>query len=91
MEDKQITIIGGGITGLATAYIAAKSGKKVRVLEASKTFGGLLNTFEIGGNRLEYYYHHFFTHDAEINWLIKELGIAEKFFFQKMKLINFYS
>ena len=83
MEDKQITIIGGGITGLATAYIAAKSGKKVRVLEASKTFGGLLNTFEIGGNRLEFYYHHFFTHDAEINWLIKELGIADKLFFQK--------
>ena len=82
-EDKQITIIGGGITGLATAYIAAKNGQKVRVLEAGKNFGGLLNTFEIGGNRLEYYYHHFFTHDAEINWLIKDLGITDKLFFQK--------
>ena len=87
MEDKyDLTIVGGGITGLAAAYIAARSGKTVRVLEGSKTFGGLLNTFEIGGNRLEFYYHHFFTHDAEINWLIKELGIADKLFFKQTSM-----
>nr|MBP6456976.1 FAD-dependent oxidoreductase [Chitinophagaceae bacterium] len=59
-----VIVVGGGITGLATAYFAAKAGKKVAILEASKNIGGLLNTFEIGGNQLEYYYHHFFTHDA---------------------------
>lgn len=82
----ELTIVGGGITGLASAYIAAKAGKKVRVIEGSKTFGGLLNTFEIGGSRLEFYYHHFFTHDAEINWLIKELGIEDKLFFKKTSM-----
>jgi len=76
--DNKLTIIGGGITGLSAAYIAAKAGKKVTVLEGSANFGGLLNTFEIGGNRLEFYYHHFFTHDSELNWLIKDLGIADK-------------
>ncbi len=78
-----VIVVGGGITGLATAYFAAKAGKKVAILEASKNIGGLLNTFEIGGNQLEYYYHHFFTHDAELNWLIKDLGIEEKLFFKK--------
>jgi protoporphyrinogen oxidase len=80
---KQLTIIGGGITGLASAYIAAKNGYKVRVLEASHLFGGLLNTFPIGGNRLEHYYHHFFTHDVELNWLIKELEIESKLIYKK--------
>ncbi|GAB3924229.1 NAD(P)/FAD-dependent oxidoreductase [Larkinella terrae] len=80
---KQLTIVGGGITGLASAYIAARNGYKVRVLEASGSFGGLLNTFPIGGNRLEHYYHHFFTHDAELNWLIKELGIGNKLVYKK--------
>jgi protoporphyrinogen oxidase len=80
---KQLTIVGGGITGLASAYIAAKNGYKVRVLEASQSFGGLLNTFPIGGNRLEHYYHHFFTHDAELNWFIKELGIDSKLVYKK--------
>ena len=78
-----ITIVGGGITGLATAYLAAKCGHQVRVLEASNQFGGLLSTFEVGGNRLEYFYHHFFTHDAEINWLIHELGLADQLTFKK--------
>ncbi|MDW7692670.1 NAD(P)/FAD-dependent oxidoreductase [Flammeovirgaceae bacterium SG7u.111] len=83
MEKKDITVVGGGITGLAIAYIAAKNGKSVRVVEASKNFGGLLNTFYIGGNHLEYYYHHFFTHDAELNWLIKELGISDQLEFHE--------
>ncbi|MBY0424410.1 MAG: FAD-dependent oxidoreductase [Cytophagales bacterium] len=76
--NNKLTIVGGGITGLSVAYLAAKAGKKVTVLEASTNFGGLLNTFEIGGNRLEFYYHHFFTHDAELNWLIRELGLSNK-------------
>lgn len=83
MEDNTLNIIGGGITGLATAYIAAKNGQKVRVIEGSQTFGGLLNTFEVEGTPLEFYYHHFFTHDAEINWLIKELGIQDQLIFKK--------
>jgi protoporphyrinogen oxidase len=94
---QQLTVVGGGITGLATAYLAAKAGVKVRVLEGSPNFGGLLNTFEIGGNRLEFYYHHFFTHDAEINWLIRDLGIADKLrfydttmgFFRNGKIYDF--
>lgn len=43
-----------------------------------RKMGGLLRTFPIGGNRLECYYHHFFTHDAELRWLAEELGIGEK-------------
>lgn len=78
-----LVIIGGGITGLSAAYIAAKKGQKVTIIEASTHFGGLLSTFQIGGNRLERYYHHFFTHDEELNWLIKDLGIDDKLFFKK--------
>jgi protoporphyrinogen oxidase len=85
-EIPDLIIVGGGITGLTTAYLAAKKGQKVVVVEASAGFGGLLATFEIGGNRLEHYYHHFFTHDEELNWLIKDLGIADKLFFRKTSM-----
>lgn len=71
------------MTGLAAAYIAAKKGVKVTVVEGSDKFGGLLNTFEIGGNQLEHYYHHFFTQDAELRWMLEDLGIADKTFFKK--------
>ncbi|MEX0330245.1 MAG: FAD-dependent oxidoreductase [Puniceicoccaceae bacterium] len=80
-ESTDLTIIGGGITGLTAAYLASSKGKRVRVLEGSSNFGGLLSTFEIGGNRLEHYYHHFFTHDAEILWLLKELELEKHLIF----------
>jgi protoporphyrinogen oxidase len=82
MSDK-ITIIGGGMTGLSAAYLAAKQGKEVTIIEGSQKIGGLLNTFEINGGRLEHFYHHFFTQDAELHWLLKELGIADKTFYKK--------
>jgi protoporphyrinogen oxidase len=78
-----LTIIGGGMTGLAAAYLAAKAGEKVTIVEGSDKIGGLLNTFEIGGNQLEHYYHHFFTQDAELHWLLKELGIADQTVYKK--------
>lgn len=78
-----LTIVGGGMTGLAAAYLAAKAGEKVTIVEGSDKIGGLLNTFEIGGNQLEHYYHHFFTQDAELHWLLKELGIADQTVYKK--------
>jgi protoporphyrinogen oxidase len=79
----KLTIIGGGMTGLAAAYLAAKQGYKVQIVEAADKVGGLLNTFEIGGNRLEHYYHHFFTQDAELHWLMGELGLTDKIIYKK--------
>ena len=83
MSEQKLTIIGGGMTGLAAAYLAAKKGVKVTILEGSPQIGGLLNTFEIGGAQLEHYYHHFFTQDAELHWLLKELGIADQTIYKK--------
>lgn len=78
---RSLTIVGGGITGLVLAYLTAKAGAKVRLIEKSTHFGGLLQTFDLGGNKLEYYYHHFFNHDAEILWLVKELELEDKLIF----------
>ncbi len=72
----KVVIVGGGVTGLSLAYLLAESGVNVEILEASDRVGGLLNTFDVGnGKRLEYFYHHFFTHDVEINWLLQQLGL----------------
>ena len=85
-NSKDSTIVGGGITGLTTAYIAAKAGHKVRVLEASDSFGGLIKTFEVGETPVECFYHHFFLHDKELNWFIKELKIEDKVISKKTSM-----
>jgi protoporphyrinogen oxidase len=88
---RKLTIIGGGITGLSAAYLAAKDGWKVTILEGSAQLGGLIRTFQIGGNRLEHYYHHFFTHDVELSWLLRELELIDKLEFRKTTMGIFYN
>ena len=75
---KKTVVIGGGLTGLACAYFASRAGHDVTILESDDRVGGLADTFEIGGSRLEKFYHHFFTHDVEFLWLINELGLSDK-------------
>ena len=81
-----LIVVGGGITGLSIAYIASKAGKKVLVIEASNSLGGLLSCFDIANTKLERYYHHFFQHDAEAKWLINELDLTEKLKFYKSSM-----
>jgi protoporphyrinogen oxidase len=80
---KRLTVIGGGITGLASAYIAARDGWSVNLLEGSSKLGGLMKTFRIGGNLLECFYHHHFIDDLEFKWLLKELKIDDKLKYYK--------
>ena len=84
--NKHILIVGGGMTGLAAAYILAKNKQTVTLIEASSSLGGVVKSFDVGGNRLEHYYHHFFTHDKELLWLCEELGITDKQIFKNTKM-----
>lgn len=71
-----ITIVGGGFAGLSCAYDLSKAGHKVTVLEADATVGGLAGAFETNGERLDRFYHHWFTNDLEVMGLIDELGLS---------------
>jgi len=73
-----IGIIGGGITGLVLGYYFSKNGYKPVIFEKNSELGGLINTKEICGKRLEKYYHHIFTGDKYTTELLEELGIHEK-------------
>jgi len=69
-------VIGGGVAGLAAAYELTKRGHAVTLVEAGPILGGQVRTFEIGGGRIESFYHHLFRSDTEIIALIEELGLG---------------
>lgn len=71
-------IVGGGFAGLSCAYDLARAGQAVTVLEAEPTVGGLAGAFETGGERLDRFYHHWFTNDLEVMGLIDDLGMADQ-------------
>lgn len=73
-----VVVVGGGFSGLAAAYELAKQGIGVTVLEAESELGGLASAFEVGGEKLDRFYHHWFTNDQHIMELIKELGQGDR-------------
>ena len=75
---KHFAIVGGGFTGLSVGYDLSKAGHKVTILEADSTVGGLAGAFQTKGERLDRFYHHWFTNDLEVMTLIDEVGLADE-------------
>jgi protoporphyrinogen oxidase len=71
-----VAVIGGGLTGLVAADRLLAAGVPVTVFEKYPEAGGLVGTFEAGGERLECFYHHLFTSDADFIALAGELGLG---------------
>jgi len=74
----KIGIVGGGVAGMAAAYRLIERGHNVSLYETSPFLGGLVRTFDVGGGRLEAFYHHLFSTDTTIVSLIEELGLGDK-------------
>ncbi len=89
---KKIAVIGGGITGLTSAYYLTQKGLSVTIFEKEAFLGGLSASFKSKGWRwpLEFFFHHLFTSDFDAQKLIKEVGLEEKLFFKKPRSSIFY-
>jgi protoporphyrinogen oxidase len=74
----QVTIVGGGFTGLSAAYELVKKGVSVTVLESEAEIAGLAAAFDVGGEKLDRFYHHWFINDLEVMQLIAELGLNDR-------------
>lgn len=76
MNNYDVVIVGAGFTGLTAGYVLAKKGRKVLILEADDTPGGLAGTFDFDdGIKVEKFYHHWFNNDVYVPELVKELGL----------------
>jgi protoporphyrinogen oxidase len=93
IEERQdsIAVIGAGVTGLVAAYRLLQRGYDVRIFEAGPQPGGLLRTFEVGGERLECFYHHLFTSDGAAIRLFDELGVLKTITWRTTRMGIFYN
>jgi protoporphyrinogen oxidase len=71
-------VLGGGPAGLTAAYLLAKQGSPVVVLEAEPDLGGLAKTVVRDGYRFDLGGHRFFTKSAEVERLWHEI-LADEF------------
>lgn len=89
-ERPTVGIIGGGVAGLSAAYRLIQQGHRVQVFEAGSRLGGLVRTFEIGGEPIECFYHHVFTTDTALVRLVEELGLGDRLTWRPSKVGMFY-
>ncbi len=83
--------MGAGFSGLSAAYELALRGYRPVVLEAADEIGGLAATFPVDGGRLERFYHHWFTSDAEIRRLVSELGLEDRVTYRATRTGTYYA
>ena len=90
MTKPRIGIIGGGLTGLTTAYQLAKEDVDVTVFEASDRLGGLAAGYELAGYRMEQAYHFLYKTDEFILAMVEELGLTDKLTYHKSSVSTYY-
>lgn len=69
-------VIGGGISGLASAWRMAGLGHAVTLIEAEDGLGGLATTFPWRDTHLERFYHCILPSDRALLAIIHELGLG---------------
>jgi oxygen-dependent protoporphyrinogen oxidase len=75
---RPVVIIGGGISGLSTAYYIAKSGLPVTLIEREAELGGLMQTDHIEGCVVERGPDSFITNKPWARQLVDELGLGDE-------------
>ncbi|MBI1373169.1 MAG: FAD-dependent oxidoreductase [Phycisphaera sp.] len=88
---EHVAIVGAGFTGLAAAYELARAGRKVTLIESDDTVGGLAGSFDVGGVKLEKFYHHWFTNDRHVMNLIDELGLHDDVLLRESRTGMYYA
>lgn len=74
---QSVAVIGGGISGLASAYRIARLGHPVTLLEGDTQLGGLGTTFPYQDGHLEKFYHCILPNDDSLLRLIRDVGLHE--------------
>jgi len=72
----RVGIVGAGCLGLAAANVLQERGHEVTIFESRDDVGGQVVTFDVGGGRLECFYHHLYTNDTTVVRYINELGLG---------------
>lgn len=85
-----VAIIGGGLTGLTTAYRLVQAGVKVTIFEGSDRLGGLAAGCDLAGHHVEQAYHFLYKTDEHILALADELKFRNKLTYHKSSVSTYY-
>jgi protoporphyrinogen oxidase len=71
-----VGIVGGGITGLTTAYRLLQAGHQATIFEAATALGGLASSTQVQGVWVDRFYHCILPSDTALLSLVAEIGLG---------------
>jgi protoporphyrinogen oxidase len=81
-------VLGGGLSGVATAYALAEAGlTDVTVLERGPTLGGLASSFERDGHFYPLGYHHILHRDRVLHFFLERIGALSAVRWRRVRML----
>lgn len=75
-SERIVAVVGGGISGLVAARVAAATGARVTLFEASERLGGLVRTVDVDGARIDLGAEAMHL-SPNVSWLVDELRLRD--------------
>ena len=85
-----IAVVGGGITGLTSAFYLLRAGMRVSIFEARSAVGGLAAAHDFGPFFWDRFYHCILTSDTSLLQLLEDLDLTNLLRWKKTE-VGFYS
>jgi protoporphyrinogen oxidase len=82
----RVGIVGGGITGLTTAYYSLKAGHQATIFEAAPEVGGLAASVQVQGVWVDKFYHCILPSDVALLSLVEELGLGADIYWRETEM-----
>ena len=88
MGNPSVVVLGGGLSGVATAYALGREGwRDVTVVERGPRLGGLAGSFEQDGRFYPLGYHHVLSRDQPLQFFLDRIGVLERVRWRHIRML----
>ncbi len=82
-----VVVLGGGLSGVATAYALAQAGwKRITIVEQAPHLGGLAGSFEKDGRFYPLGYHHILERDRTLLFFLDRIGALQRVRWRRIRM-----
>jgi protoporphyrinogen oxidase len=83
-----VVVLGGGLSGAATAYTLARAGlRDITLVESGATLGGLAGSFEQEGHFYPLGYHHILHRDRTLLFFLDRIGALDRVRWRRIRML----
>lgn len=88
MSNPSVLVMGGGLSGVLTAYTLARAGwRDITLVERGDRLGGLAGSFEKDGKFYPLGYHHILHRDKPLLWVLDHIGALDDVRWRKINML----